>query len=144
MHDNRAGAPPPCVPALLDELERVRLDLRLADRAHAIDEVRARITAEETEQHRIQQHIVGRVGELRREVERLTAEIGRLEARLERLTFSRRALSDRELDDEEHNERAEEAAFWASWRQQREERRTGNGYHGPVFNHRPRGDGDIM
>jgi hypothetical protein len=143
MHDNPAGAPPP-LPALLDELDRVRLDLQIATRERTINEVRAHITSEEAEQHRVQRQISDRVGELRREVERLTAEVGRLDARLERLTFARRPLSDRELDDEEHSERAEEAAFWAGWRQQREERRNGNGYHGAVLNHRPNGNKDIM
>ena len=42
---------------------------------------------------------------LRQEVERLGSEVARLDARLERLSFSRRPLSDRELDDEEHSER---------------------------------------
>ena len=85
--------------------------------------MRARITAEESEQQRIRRRIDDRIGELRREDERLTAEVARLDHRLERLAYSRRALSDRELDDEEQVERAEEAAFWAEWRQQREERR---------------------
>lgn len=127
-------------------MERVRLDLALARRGRDVDDARARITAEEAEQHRVRQLVDARVGELRREVERLTVEIGRLETRLERLAFSRRALSDRELDDEEQTERAEEAAFWASWRRQRDERQ--NGHHGDgrqagVLNHRPRANDDI-
>src|SRR5687768_13121612 len=74
---------------------------------------------------------------LRRDHERISAEIGRLEGRLERLVFARRALSDHELDDEEQVERAEEAAFWAEWRQAREERR------GTVINRRTPGDEDV-
>jgi hypothetical protein len=127
----------PSLPALTDELERVRLDIDIARREASIAAVRARITAEESEQQRIRRQIDDRIGELRREDERLTAEVARLDHRLERLTYSRRALSDRELDDEEHVERAEEAAFWAEWRQQREERR------GTVINHRPNGDAHI-
>lgn len=99
--------------------------------------MRARITAEESEQQRIRRRIDDRIGALRREDERLTAEVARLDQRLERLTFSRRALSDSELDNEEHVERAEEAAFWAGWRQQRDERR------GTMLNRRPTGDEHI-
>lgn len=128
---------PRVLPALTDELERVRLDLDLARRAAAISGVRSRITAEESEQQRIRRRIDDRIGELRREDERLTAEVARLDHRLERLTYSRRPLSDRELDDEEQVERAEEAAFWAEWRQQREERR------GTVLTRRPKGDENI-
>jgi hypothetical protein len=133
------------LPALLDELERVRLDIALAQRERVIDEVRAQITEEEAQQHTVQRAIDARTGDLRREVERLTVEVGRLEARLDKLAFSRRALTDTELDDEVQNERAEEAAFWATWRQQKEERRNAskNGRHDGVLNHRPRGDEDI-
>ena len=125
------------LPALPDELERVRLILQIARRDRAVDAMRARITAEEADQRMIQMQIDDRIGMLRRDHERMSAEIGRLETRLERLVFARRALSDVELDDEEQVERAEEAAFWAEWRQQREERR------GTVINRRPAGDEDI-
>jgi hypothetical protein len=125
------------LPALTDELERVRLDLDLAQRDAAIADARARITAEESEQQRMRRRVDDRIGELRREHERLSAEVIRLDQRLERLNYSQRALSDRELDDEEHVERAEEAAFWAEWRQQREERR------GTIMNRRPKGDESI-
>ncbi len=128
---------PNSLPALTDELERVRLIVQIARRDHAVDAMRAKITAEEADQRLIQMQIDGRIGMLRRDHERMGAEIGRLETRLERLVFARRALSDVELDDEEQVERAEEAAFWAEWRQQREERR------GTVINRRPAGDEDI-
>ena len=115
----------------------MRLIVEIARRDRAVDEMRARITSEEADQRLIQMQIDDRIGMLRRDHERMSAEIGRLEARLERLVFARRALSDVELDDEEQVERAEEAAFWAEWRQQREERR------GTVINRRPAGDEDI-
>jgi len=122
------------LPALPEELQRVRLDLAIARRHLAIDEIRARITAEEAEQRHLQREIDDRLGMLRSDVERMTTEIGRLEARIERLSFSRRALSDDELDDEDQVSRAEEAAFWADWRQQRDERRAASG---AVLSHRP-------
>jgi hypothetical protein len=128
---------PNLLPALPDELERVRLIVQIARRDRAVDAMRARITAEEADQRMIQMQIDDRIGMLRRDHERMSAEINRLETRLERLVFARRALSDVELDDEEQVERAEEAAFWAEWRQQREERR------GTVINRRPAGDEDI-
>ncbi len=111
--------------------------VQIARRDRAVDAMRARITAEEADQRMIQMQIDDRIGMLRRDHERMSAEINRLETRLERLVFARRALSDVELDDEEQVERAEEAAFWAEWRQQREERR------GTVINRRPAGDEDI-
>lgn len=123
--------------ALTDELERVLLDIQIAQRDATIADARAQITAEESEQQRVRRRIDDRIGELRREHERLTAEVARLDHRLERLNYSSRNLSDRELDDEEHVERAEEAAFWAEWRQQREERK------GTVLNRRPAGDEEI-
>jgi len=128
---------PTYLPALPDELERVRLIVEIARRDRAVDAVRARITSEEADQRLIQMQIDDRIGIMRRDHERMSVEISRLEARLERLVFARRALSDVELDDEEQVERAEEAAFWAEWRQQREERR------GTVINRRPTGDEDI-
>jgi hypothetical protein len=125
------------LPALTDELERVRLVIEIARRDQKIAEMRALITAEEAAQRLVQRQIDDRIGILRHDVDRLSTEIPRLEARLERLVFAHRALSDIELDDEEQVERAEEAAFWAEWRQQREERR------GTVINYRPRGDDDV-
>jgi hypothetical protein len=125
------------LPALLDELERVRLDLAIARRDHAIEALRSRITSEEARQHSVQRQIDDRIGVLRNDVDRISAEIPRLEQRLERLGFARRALTDVELDDEEQIERAEEAAFWAEWRQQRDERR------GAVISYRPTGNQDV-
>lgn len=127
------------LPALPDELARVRLIVEIARRDHAVASMRAQITGEEADQRLIQMQIDDRIGMMRRDHERMSAEIGRLEARLERLVFARRALTDIELDDEEQVERAEEAAFWAEWRQQREERRGA----GTVINRRPAGDEDI-
>lgn len=112
----------------------MRLELAVARRNLTIDQMRARITAEEAEQRHVQREIDDRIGRLRADVERMTTEIARLEARIERLSFSRRALSDSELDDEEQVSRAEEAAFWAEWRQQRGERRADSG---AILNHRP-------
>jgi hypothetical protein len=126
------------LPALPDELERVRLDLEIARRELAIDLLRARITAEEARQHAVQRQIDDRIGVLRNDVDRISAEIPRLEQRLERLGFARRALSDIELDDEEQVERAEEAAFWAEWRQEREQKRGG-----AVISYRPTGNQDV-
>lgn len=125
------------VPALTDELDRVRLELAIARRDLTIEELRASITAEEARQHVVQRQIDDRIGVLRNDVDRISAEIPRLEQRLERLGFARRALSDVELDDEEQVERAEEAAFWAEWRQQRDERR------GAVISYRPSGNSDV-
>lgn len=125
------------LPALTDELERVRLEIEIARRDRLIDDMRARITAEEANQRLVQRQIDDRIGSLRNDVDRISAEIPRLEARLERLVFAHRALSDNELDDEEQVERAEEAAFWAEWRQQRDERR------GAVINYRPRGNDEV-
>ncbi|HMM42633.1 MAG TPA: hypothetical protein PKA95_12080, partial [Thermomicrobiales bacterium] len=110
------------LPALLDELDRVRLDIEIARRNNRIAHLRELITAEQAGQQRLRVQIDERIGLLRRDVERIGAEIQRLEARLERLTFASRALSDHELDHEEQTERAEEAQFWAEWRQHREER----------------------
>ena len=134
--DTTTDALSPNLPALPDELERVRLDVAIARQEHASTGLRARITAEEGLQQALQRQIDDRVGRLRQDVERITTEIQRLEARLERLSFARRALSDHELDHEEQSERAEEAAFWAEWRQQREERR------GAVMTSRPKADPD--
>lgn len=135
--DPPAETKPNSLPALPDELERVRLVVEIARRDRDVDAIRSRITSEEADQRLAQLQIDDRIGMLRRDHERMSVEINRLETRLERLVFARRALTDVELDDEEQVERAEEAAFWAEWRQQREERR------GTVINRRPAGDEDI-
>jgi hypothetical protein len=127
-----------CLPALPDELERVRLELEIVRRDRLVADMRAMITAEEANQHITQRQIDDHISVLRHDVDRISTEIPRLEARLERLVFSRRALSDVELDDEEQVERAEEAAFWAEWRQSREERRSAT-----IINFRPRGNDDL-
>lgn len=120
--DTAPQKPGALLPALLDELERVQLDVEIARRNARIMHLRELITAEQAGQQWLRLQIDERIGLLRRDVERIGAEIQRLEARLERLTFASRALSDTELDHEEQTERAEEAQFWAEWRQQREER----------------------
>jgi len=114
--------PGPYLPALLDELERVQIDVEIARRIARVEELRAQITAEQANQQTLRMQIDDRIGLLRRDVERIGAEIQRLEARLERLAFASRALSDNELDQEEQTERAEEAQFWAEWRQHRDAR----------------------
>ena len=49
------------LPALPDELERVRLIVEIARRDHAVDAIRARITAEEADQRLIQMQIDDRM-----------------------------------------------------------------------------------
>jgi hypothetical protein len=108
--------------ALPDELERAGTHLELSAWTLRRDALRADILAEEAAQRRIVSEIDRALGVWRREVEELNAAIARLENRLERLEFASRALSDDELDGQEYDERAGNAAFWAEWRQQREER----------------------
>lgn len=108
--------------ALTDQLERAQLALNLARLERDVEEMRAKMTAEEQEQQRIQAEIERRIGNLQRDVESLSSIVNRLEFRIRRLNVADRPLSDTELDDEEHSERAESAAFWAEWRQQRNER----------------------
>jgi len=115
-------SPGPLLPALLDELERVQLDVEIARRNRRIEHLRELIVAEQAAQQRLRLQIDERIGLLRRDIDRIGSEIQRLEIRLERLTFASRALSDHELDHEEQAERAEEAQFWAEWRQHRDER----------------------
>lgn len=114
--------PAPSALALADELDRARLHLTLTTWTLRRDAVRAAMLAEEATQRRLSVEIERALGAWRREVEELTAAIARLESRLERLEFASRALSDDELDGQEYDERAGNAAFWAEWRQQREER----------------------
>ena len=109
--------------ALTDELERVRLELDLARWDLAIEAMREELTAEEASQRSVQSEIEQRIGNLRRDVESLSSIVHRLEFRIQRLNVAHKPLSDHELDDEEQSERAESAAFWAEWRQQRNDRR---------------------
>jgi polyhydroxyalkanoate synthesis regulator phasin len=110
------------LPARPDDLVRIRLDLVNARWNRAVHEVRERIAAEEIFQRHIKTDHERLLGALRRDADELAGNVARLEARLERLEYADRPLSDNELDDEEFDERAESAAFWAEWRQQREER----------------------
>ena len=87
-----------------------------------VEALRARVTAEEQAQRVVQAEIERRIGNLQRDVESLSSIVSRLEFRIRRLNVADRPLSDSELDDEEQSERAESAAFWAEWRQQRNER----------------------
>lgn len=115
----------------MDTLEQVRLDLDLARWNHRLAELRAAIMAEETGQRLIEREINLEVGQIREQVAALLGEVERLEQRLDRLEVSSQPLSDDELDDEDLDERAENAAFWAEWRQQRAERTEANGRHRP-------------
>jgi len=117
----------PVLPARVDELERVRLELELRRRTLALEQLRALLTEEEAAQEELRRRIEDRLGPLRREIERLKAELERLDQRLQRLQFARQSLSDEELDREEENFRAEEAAWWAEWRHRRAERQTRRG-----------------
>lgn len=114
------------LPARPDDLVRVKLDLVNAHWNRAVHEVRERIAAEEIFQRHIKMEHERLLGALRRDADELAGTVARLEARLERLEYADRPLSDNELDDEEFDERAESAAFWAEWRQQREERQQSN------------------
>ena len=113
--------------ALTDQLERVNLAIDLARWERDVELLREQVTGEEQDQRSISIEIERRIGNLQRDVESLTSIVNRLEFRIRRLNVADRPLSDSELDDEEQSERAESAAFWAEWRQQRSER------PGPVF-----------
>lgn len=115
------------LPARPDDLARARLDIINAHWNRAVHEVRERIADEETFQRQIKSEHERLLGVLRRDADELAGTVARLEARLERLEYADRPLSDNELDDEEYDERAESAAFWAEWRQQREDRQRDNG-----------------
>lgn len=110
------------LPARLDELERVNLELEVLRRTRAVEQLRGLLTEEESAQEELRRRIEQQVGRLRAEIERLKAEADRLESRLQRLAFARQSLSDEELDREEETSRAEEAAWWAEWRHRRAER----------------------
>jgi predicted nucleic acid-binding Zn-ribbon protein len=108
--------------ALVNELERVRLELERSSIERDIEELRSRIIEEETAQQSVQNELEQRIGNLKRDVESLASVVSRLEFRVKRLNVAHKPLSDTELDDEEQTERAESAAFWAEWRQQRNDR----------------------
>jgi hypothetical protein len=108
--------------ALPDQLDRVRLALDLARHELEVDVLRETIASEEEQQRSVRAELEQRIGNLQRDVESLASIVSRLEFRIRRLNVADRPLSDTELDDEEQTERAESAAFWAEWRQQRNER----------------------
>lgn len=112
------------LPARLDELERVNLELEVLRRARAVEQLRELLTEEEAAQEALRRRIEQQIGRLRAEIDRIKAESERLEARLQRLSFARQSVSDEELDREEESNRAEEAAWWAEWRHRRSERST--------------------
>lgn len=107
------------LPACLDELERVQLELELARVTTTTTQLRQLLAEEEAEQQGLRRRIDDTLGALQAETERLRAECERLEARLERLAFHNRSIPDEELDREEERVRAEEAAWWAEWRHRR-------------------------
>ncbi|HVB65508.1 MAG TPA: molecular chaperone DnaJ [Nitrolancea sp.] len=107
------------LPARIDELERVQLELEILRSIRMSTQVRQLLAEEETEQQGLRRRIDERLGSLRSEADRLKAELERMEARLERLSFVGRSLSDDELDKEEEKSRADEAAWWAEWRHRR-------------------------
>jgi hypothetical protein len=111
------------LPAGTDELERVNLELELVRREHAVEQMRNLLSEEETAQQMLTRRIEEQLGPRRREIGRLKAEVERLEHRLDRLSFYTQVLSEEELDQEEEAARAEEAAFWAEWRHNRNGRR---------------------
>lgn len=110
------------LPARLDELERVNLELELLRRTRAVEQLRDLLSEEEAAQQALRRMMEQQVGPLRAQIERIKAEVERLEFRLQRLSFARQSLSDEELDREEESSRAEEAAWWAEWRHRRAER----------------------
>ncbi len=119
------------LPARIDELERVQLELEILRSTRASTQLRQLLAEEETEQQGLRRRVDERLGPLRHESDRLRAEIERMEARLERLSFVGRSLSDDELDRDEEKSRAEEAAWWAEWRHRRSAQQE---LRGEVFN----------
>lgn len=112
------------VPARLDEMERVTLELELVRRTRAVDQLRHLLSEEEAAQQALRLRIEGVLGPLRAEIDRIRAEAERAEYRLQRLAFAKQSLSDEELDREDESARAEDAAWWAEWRARRAERQT--------------------
>lgn len=110
------------LPARVDELERVNLELELLRRGRTIEQLKHLLSEEESAQEGLRRTIDQELGSLQSEIERMKAEIDRLDYRLQRLMYARQSLSDDELDREEEAGRAEEAAWWAEWRHRRSER----------------------
>lgn len=110
------------LPARVDELERVALEVELLRRGHLVSQARANLSEEEARQEAVRHRIESQLGGTRFEIERLRADIERLNERLQRLSFATRLRTDAELDREEEESRAEEAAWWAEWRERRSER----------------------
>ncbi|CAN5639239.1 hypothetical protein BH23CHL2_BH23CHL2_18740 [soil metagenome] len=112
----------------------MKLDLDLAFWEQQTEQIQRALFDEESAQRVVEREIDLEVGPVREQVAAMLGEIERLELRLYRLEASSQPLSDDELDEEEFDERAESAAFWAEWRQQREERPNPNGRRQPPRN----------
>lgn len=115
------------LPARVDELERVILEVELLRRTHALEQLRQLLAEEEASQQELRRRIETELGRLRQEIDRIKAEADRLDARLQRLLLTTRDLSDEEIDNEESTSRAEEAAWWAEWRHRRAQRQRSHG-----------------
>jgi hypothetical protein len=111
------------LPARSEELERVHLELELRRRISSSSTLQELLREEQRDQQQLQQEIDARLSPLRSDLERLVSEISRLESRLDRMMFSRRGVTDEDLDQEADEARADEAAWWAEWRHQRSEQR---------------------
>lgn len=107
------------LPARVDELERVQLEVDLLRVESTARQLRQLLAEEEAAQQGLRRRLDEALGPLRLEIDRLKAECERLDARLERLAFHSRSVTDDELDREEERQRADEAAWWAEWRHRR-------------------------
>jgi hypothetical protein len=110
------------LPARSDELERVQLELELRRRLSANAALQELLQEEQREQQRLQSEFDTRLAPLRSDLERLVSEISKIESRLDRMMFTGKTVSDEELDQEEDDARADEAAWWAEWRHKQSER----------------------
>lgn len=128
------------LPAHVDELERVALEVELLRRGHLVSQARANLNEEEARQEAVRHRIESQLGGDRFEIERLRADVERLTERLQRLSFATRLRTDAELDKEEEESRAEEAAWWAEWRERRSER---DGLRGEMIHSNGNADNDI-
>jgi len=128
------------LPARVDELERVALEVELLRRGHLVSQARANLNEEEARQEAVRHRIESQLGGTRFEIERLRADVERLTERLQRLSFATRLRTDAELDKEEEESRAEEAAWWAEWRERRSER---DGLRGEMIHSNGNADKDI-